>query len=243
MEPDASESVDQHTADLIMRTILTDIDGELKNMTAQTDGISDSQVNDRHTALLLWKQQLDEGGLAHGDIHMALGLPTVPFSVQHECAACLGQFYEVELITASCSHRYCDGCIVRLLETSLTDEKLFPPRCCRQVLPLEEARCFINDATWERYIEKEIEHNDHARTYCSNPACSRYILPSDIRGSLGKCRSRSRRTCVRCKLVAHPGQCPDPDEEVLALAREEGWRRCPNCRHMVELRSGCNHIT
>lgn len=239
-----NERVDHATASLMLQTIRADIERELAEMTSQSaGGVPDPQMEDRLTALLLWKNELEERTLGRGQIHMALGLPTVEPPVQHECAACLGLFYVVEMLTTTCSHRYCDGCVVRLLETSLADENFFPPRCCHQPLPLEEARCFIDDETWARYTEKQIEHNDQSRTYCSNPTCSRYILPSDVRGNSGTCRSCFRRTCIGCKLVAHTGQCPDPDEEVLVLAREEGWRRCPNCGHMVELRSGCNHIT
>lgn len=147
------------------------------------------------------------------------------------------------MIINSCLHCYCRQCATRILENSLTDENLFPPRCCGKPLPLEEARALFDKAVWARYEERKIEHSDHARTYCSDPNCSRYILPSDVNGGVGKCRTCNRLTCTRCKLLAHTGRCPDPDISLLTLAQEEGWRRCTNCGHMVELRSGCNHIT
>jgi hypothetical protein len=30
---------------------------------------------------------------------------------------------------------------------------------------------------------------------------------------------------------------------VLEAARENGWQRCNNCRRLVELDMGCNHMT
>ncbi|EAW06656.1 uncharacterized protein ACLA_083510 [Aspergillus clavatus NRRL 1] len=46
-----------------------------------------------------------------------------------------------------------------------------------------------------------------------------------------------------CKRAAHEGDCPDEDEEVLQLSEREGWRRCFQCRKVIELGVGCNHIT
>jgi hypothetical protein len=30
---------------------------------------------------------------------------------------------------------------------------------------------------------------------------------------------------------------------VLELSREQGWKQCPKCSVLIELRSGCNHMT
>jgi hypothetical protein len=48
-----------------------------------------------------------------------------------------------------------------------------------------------------------------------------------------------------CKRTAHLGDCPSDStlQEVLALAAENGWRRCDGCKVVVELTMGCNHIT
>ncbi|KAJ5835566.1 hypothetical protein N7447_001592, partial [Penicillium robsamsonii] len=143
----------------------------------------------------------------------------------------------------SCLHVYCQECVIRLLQNSLADESLFPPRCCRLPLPLESARGFIDDALWARFEEKSIEYGDQFRTYCSESACSRYILPTYVHGTIGNCRSCNHQTCTLCKKITHQGECVDDRAEVLELARVEGWQRCSNCSHLVELRSGCNHIT
>jgi hypothetical protein len=53
----------------------------------------------------------------------------------------------------------------------------------------------------------------------------------------------NRQTCALCKKIRHQGQCVDDRADVLELARTEGWQRCSNCSHLIELRSDCNHIT
>lgn len=169
---------------------------------------------------------------------------TVPrYGVLRECIACSESHPEYDMIENSCSHVYCQGCVIRLLQNSLADESLFPPRCCRLPLPLETARGIIDDGLWARFEEKTIEHGDQHHTYCSNPACSRYILPTYVYGTIGTCRLCNRQTCTLCKKINHQGECVDDRAEVLELARAEGWQRCSNCSHLVELRSGCNHIT
>jgi hypothetical protein len=181
--------------------------------------------------------------LTTGDQEKRLRTASTAPNVQHECESCLEKFNEVEMLVGSCSHHYCRDCLVHLLENALVVETLFPPRCCRQPLPLEQARALISSEIWTRYEEKKIEHNDQSRTYCANPTCSKYILPSQVRGRVARCKSCDHQTCTRCKTVAHAGRCPEEDEVILTLAREEGWTRCSNCGHLVELRSGCNHIT
>ncbi|KAJ5943528.1 hypothetical protein N7516_003696 [Penicillium verrucosum] len=165
------------------------------------------------------------------------------YGVLRECVACSESYPESGMIRNSCSHIYCQGCITHLLENSLADESLFPPRCCRLPLPLEATRGIINVDLWARFEEKKIEHGDKHRTYCSDPACSRYILPSRVRGTIGTCRVCNRKTCTLCKKKTHQGECVDDRIEVLELGKAKGWQRCLNCSHLVELRSGCNHIT
>ncbi|CAG8892386.1 unnamed protein product [Penicillium egyptiacum] len=130
------------------------------------------------------------------------------------CVSCSESHHESDMIRNSCSHVYCQGCVIRLLQNSLADESLFPPRCCRQPLPLEAARCIIDDGLWARFEEKTIEHGHQHRTYCSDPACSRYILPAYVHGTIGTCRLCNRQTCTLRKKINHQGECVDDRAEV-----------------------------
>ena len=45
-------------------------------------------------------------------------------------------------------------------------------------------------------------------------------------------------------LQALPSDLRAPDDvALLDAARRNQWRRCPQCHHMIELYSGCRHIT
>lgn len=53
------------------------------------------------------------------------------------CVICREQLIFFKVIKALCSDYYCQDCLVRLFQASLTDETLFPPRCCQKSIPLE----------------------------------------------------------------------------------------------------------
>ena len=63
----------------------------------------------------------------------------------------------------------------------------------------------------------------------------------------GLCTACDMKVCVTCSGKFHPKEkeCPnDPSLlELKELASKEGWQRCYQCKAMVELRAGCNHMT
>ncbi|KAL4731630.1 hypothetical protein ACLX1H_000606 [Fusarium chlamydosporum] len=63
-------------------------------------------------------------------------------SQTRECIACGDQFPPLALSRSPCSHEYCRGCLVSLVQGSLKDESLFPPRCCGQHIPIKSGRWF-----------------------------------------------------------------------------------------------------
>ncbi|KAG2025857.1 hypothetical protein GB937_002579 [Aspergillus fischeri] len=139
----------------------------------------------------------------------------------YECAVCTELVPSTDIIPAPCSHTYCRICAVRLFQDSMTDETLFPPRCCRKEIPLSLVSGFLGLARSQQFEEKAIEFSDPHRTYCSNPSCSEYIFPYSVSSYIGTCSHCSSRTCMRCKKPAHEGDCPDEDEELLQLAERE----------------------
>ncbi|KAF2212501.1 hypothetical protein CERZMDRAFT_6498, partial [Cercospora zeae-maydis SCOH1-5] len=61
------------------------------------------------------------------------------------------------------------------------------------------------------------------------------------------CRTCGKFTCMSCKkALLRPGRACPPDadtEAILEVARQTGWQKCNGCGNMVELRTGCNHMT
>jgi hypothetical protein len=126
-----------------------------------------------------------------------------------------------------------------------SDESLFPPRCCRQNIPVALANDFLSQDLLLKFRAKSIEFSTPNRTYCYRDSCSAFIPPSRIHGDIGTCPSCLHETCTLCKQDSHTGDCPADTalQSLLDLATAEGWRRCNGCRRVVELNTGCNHIT
>ncbi|PGG95236.1 hypothetical protein GX51_08301 [Blastomyces parvus] len=164
-----------------------------------------------------------------------------------DCSSCMESKVFFDILETSCSHHYCRECIRTLFEQSFSDESLFPPRCCREPISLSQARGFLGRQLTERFQEKLVEYNDPNRTYCSNPICSIYLPagPNTSELNVVTCRACQHTTCVLCKKAAHSGPCVDEkaEEALLDLVQAEKWQQCFKCRSVVELRTGCYHIT
>lgn len=172
-----------------------------------------------------------------------------PDSASHDsetfgiCDSCNDSFRTDSLAHCSCSHNYCCECLNGLFQASLTDEGLFPPRCCRQEIPVDPN--FLPPRLIGQFRAKQLEYNCQDRTYCHEPSCSTFVPGQFIRDGVAICVKCYRRTCVRCKGPMHDRDCPqDPEvQEMLRVARENGWQRCYSCGRMVELTYGCNHMS
>lgn len=167
-------------------------------------------------------------------------------SERRYCEACGSRLHFALLAKTPCGHEYCRGCITQIFGTSMTDEAFFPPRCCTQPIPLEQNRLFLDPDIVPQYQKKALEFSTSNRVYCSNPDCAAFIPPVFYIGkSVVSCEHCTAETCVSCKKAAHRGDCAEDEElqKVLQVARESGWQRCQNCWGMVELSTGCFHMT
>ena len=145
------------------------------------------------------------------------------------------------MIAGPCQHEYCRDCIRDLFSASLTDESLFPPRCCRQNIPLKAVSIFLTKEIKKEFEKKKVEFGTPNRTYCSRPTCSTFIKAENIVDEIAFCPDCTRQTCSVCKSEAHEGEdCPNDTalQQTLDLANESGWQRCYSCRRMVELDIG-----
>lgn len=161
------------------------------------------------------------------------------------CTACLENWKFLDIARVSCQHEYCRNCLRNLFEASMTDETLFPPRCCRQIITIPAVRLFLPSKLVADFEKKRIEFQTPDKTYCCHPSCSAFIRAQHTQDNRATCQDCGAVTCTDCKSAAHEGDCPGDVaiQGVLQLANEKGWQRCENCRRMVELLYGCNHIT
>ncbi|KAI0884352.1 uncharacterized protein GGS22DRAFT_189481 [Annulohypoxylon maeteangense] len=162
-----------------------------------------------------------------------------------QCTACSGETHISKLVRLPCEHGYCPKCLNRMFENAIKDEGSFPPQCCGEDILIEDFENILDAGIIARFREKEDEYTSSDRTYCHRPVCAAYIpLKLHIKG-VAVCDKCHEETCVACKGASHYGQCPEDPllEEVMKLAEKMRWQRCQNCKALVELRAGCNHIT
>ncbi|MCJ1337553.1 hypothetical protein MMC09_002835 [Bachmanniomyces sp. S44760] len=162
-----------------------------------------------------------------------------------ECVACQHSRASSDILVATCTHAYCHECIAELFRTSTIDEALFPPRCCKQEITFDEARHFLPTEVSENFIKKSEEFRTLDRTYCSQPDCSKFIPVGRIQAQVGICYTCLSATCAICKQAEHVDDCPEDlaMQGFLTTASANGYQRCRSCRRMVELDTGCYHIT
>ena len=161
------------------------------------------------------------------------------------CISCADEFEPAYISQMPCKHDYCHFCVQRVVLNSLVDEALYPPRCCKQPFDMDSMRKALTPGLISGFYEKKAEFETADRTYCSNPTCSAFLYPVNITGDKAVCPWCFPKTCIICKGPVHNGDCPQDSatQQVLALANTEGWKRCGNCKRMIELKQGCNHIT
>lgn len=163
---------------------------------------------------------------------------------QGHCVACDEDKPFVNVARVPCNHEYCRACLSDLFRLSMTDESLFPPRCCRQSIPLARVRLFLPSDLARLFETKSVELGTKNRTYCHDTRCSTFISPAAVVGDIGRCPRCEKATCVICKAVSHSGDCPEDTalHQLVETAHSEQWQRCLDCYRFVELDTGCNHI-
>ena len=163
-----------------------------------------------------------------------------------DCVSCQEAKPKDDTITALCNHNYCTVCINELFRLASQDESLWPVRCCQQTISLGDARHLLRLDVYEHYEKKSEEFSTVDRIYCCNMSCSALIPSRFIDGDKATCSVCDAKTCIICKSTAHDGgDCPDDPavRSLMETAEKEGFRQCPECKRMIELDSGCFHMT
>ncbi|OAG08746.1 uncharacterized protein CC84DRAFT_1071746, partial [Paraphaeosphaeria sporulosa] len=167
------------------------------------------------------------------------------------CSACMEPYTRFDALELGCKredddtyHAYCRGCLVDLFETSFTDTTLFPPRCCGKYIPVSACVELLPLELVKRYKDKQLELASPNPVYCSNRFCAKFIKPESVTADVAVCQSCNMETCAICKNPKHKGLCPDDPtfRMLLEVAGKKRWQRCPRCRTMVELLTGCYHM-
>ena len=100
------------------------------------------------------------------------------------CTACGDAVPFFHVARCPCSHEYCRECLTELFKASITDESLFPPRCCKQPIPLQLNQIFLPSRVVRDFRAKEVEYSVENRTYCHQATCSAFIPPHAVQDDL-----------------------------------------------------------
>jgi hypothetical protein len=239
----ALDELDYETLELIIALQLEDaaeLEGEGNNRNPDSDDIAVTKLyaDELHQYKAIRQFEDEETKLAEASVAAASRV---------ECTSCEDSYAVAEVWQAPCNHHYCVGCLEQLHRAAMTDEALYPPRCCRLEMPWADVSTKINNCLATAFEAKREELDTHVgqRTYCSNAACAKFIGPTHIAHDTTTCSACSRLTCTMCKAAQHEGDCPADAalQETLRLAADRGWQRCRQCRGIVDLTFGCYHIT
>lgn len=146
---------------------------------------------------------------------------------------------------------YCKFCFSTLVKTAMLNGQNWPPKCCLTEVPLKVVLLALDTKERIEYKNKAAEYAvpPFDRLYCPGTECRRFI-PSSRNPSAGlalTCPHCSLKICRLCSGEAHAEHQDCPENfglnAALESANEEGWQRCFRCRTMVELSTGCRHIT
>lgn len=212
--------------------------------TATPETVMDEEMIKKLTALYIGNYQPPMLG-APSSSQIKPTVKSTTATEQRHCVSCMTDVPFFETVQCPCMHEYCRRCIADLFKAAMNDESLFPPRCCSQPIPLGLNQIFLPAKLVGQYRAKELEYATKDRTYCHSPNCSTFIPPVFIKGDIAICPKCQSETCSICKSPSHDDDCPQDIAtlDLLGIAAENGWQRCYSCRRMVDLITGCNHIS
>lgn len=171
-----------------------------------------------------------------------------------ECLVCMNDDLPAnKTAKLGCGHRMCHSCLKRQFVLSVNDPQHMPPTCCTsEHIPLKHVERLFDDKFKRQWNKKYQEYTTANRLYCPTKGCGQWIKPSKIRVDLtcgrkyARCSNCNTKVCVLCNGKFHTRRdCPRDEEtkRLVEMAKEKGWQRCYNCRAVVELKEGCNHMT
>lgn len=179
--------------------------------------------------------------------------PSADGSQTHQCVVCQNDLPTADsqeanataFMSGTCGHSYCKDCTIDFFSMSIQDRGIFPPRCCGVALPLDQALHLLPAELCQRFRESSVEYHTQNPLYCHRRECSSFI-PTPASQGVAKCPQCGAETCCTCRSAAHDGEdCPqDLDlQQLREISQAERWQRCPGCKHLVGISSGCNHIS
>ena len=168
------------------------------------------------------------------------------------CVSCSESLTDDEFVTAACKHLYCKDCFSFFIAASLQSHDGFPASCCKIPLAFITIANNVSAEVFAKYSTRQDEIKNATALYCGIRSCGVKIEETRINGIRATCAVCWRDTCTLCrteyprkvkgKNVGHVCKKDLAREQLLALAKEEGWQTCYQCGNLVDLNFGCHHM-
>lgn len=126
----------------------------------------------------------------------------------------------------------------------MEQESTFPAKCCGQEFVLHDIEKLLQPPHRRlQYATAAAQFSvpGHERVFCAK-GCGAYLGPSTQAETLN-CHKCKHVTCTKCKETKHAGDCMTSESAFDGLVQARGWQVCTNCKSVVELNEGCNHMT
>ena len=168
-----------------------------------------------------------------------------------ECTSCYDDIPNKKAVALPCHHNYCQPCFSHLISAGIHSEDTFPPKCCLSEVPKSTIHRYLPEKEWKSFSEKALEYAVPLanRYYCASAACAKWIDARNAKRKNGvlECPHCKAKLCTVCRGPSHPSNEDCPQDFGLDRLMEEaewsGWRRCSECRRLVERNHGCLHIS
>lgn len=197
--------------------------------------------------------------------------PVTGEKLLENCSICCDDKPVPMMITLKCSHTFCSHCLRSYADGKLQCCQV-PIRCpqpgCRYCISTPECKSFLPFISFESLEKALSEANivQSERFYCPFLNCSVLLDPCECLSAMDGSSSQSDNSCIECPVCQrffcvgcgvpwHSSMsCEEfqslPEEERDAsditlhrLAQNKRWKRCQQCRIMIELTQGCYHMT
>jgi hypothetical protein len=100
-------------------------------------------------------------------------------------------------------------------------------------------------------------HQINAGSYpiqCPHPSCRKLVAdtyieslitdPSVLKDFKNLCkRDKNQKYCRKCRETEHLGPCKRINKKFAAVAKSNGFQRCPKCRRWIDKNGGCNNMS
>lgn len=188
-----------------------------------------------------------------------------------ECSHCGEDKHLSKMIEMDCSHNLCFDCMCMYVKSKVRSSRV-PMKCpqlrCNHYISNSVCRSFLPSTSFESLegALTETEARNLWRFSCPFPDCS-MLLHTHHRSSSREssyiqsniycieCPECCRLVCSRCQVPWHSSmRCEEyqnlplderniEDITMHQLAQRNSWRRCRQCRQVLELVEGCYHVS